>query len=116
VGGTDSPVVPVNPFWYLFISSTATRCRTASYGENERVTSRVDLLRMITINYAKLTGEADIKAQSNPASSPDFCSALGGSARGSRRKHPTNESARDLLEAGKSIANRLIDNPEGNSV
>ena len=42
------------------------------YGENERVTSRVDLLRMITINYAKMTGEADIKGSIEPGKLADF--------------------------------------------
>src|SRR5205807_5772903 len=55
VGGTDSPVVPVNPFWQLYHFLTRDTISDGVYGENERVTSRVELLRMITINYAKLT-------------------------------------------------------------
>jgi predicted amidohydrolase YtcJ len=39
---------------------------------NEAVTSREDLLRMITINYAKLTGEADIKGTIEPGKLADF--------------------------------------------
>jgi predicted amidohydrolase YtcJ len=72
VGGTDSPVVPVNPFWQFYHFLTRDTISDGVYGENERVTSRVELLRMITINYAKLTGEADIKGSIEPGKLADF--------------------------------------------
>jgi predicted amidohydrolase YtcJ len=72
VGGTDSPVVPVNPFWQFYHFLTRDTISDGVYGEDERVTSRVDLLRMITINYAKLTGEADIKGSIEPSKLADF--------------------------------------------
>jgi predicted amidohydrolase YtcJ len=72
VGGTDSPVVPVNPFWQFYHFLTRDTITDGIYGENERVTSRVDLLRMITINYAKLTGEADIKGSIETGKLADF--------------------------------------------
>jgi predicted amidohydrolase YtcJ len=72
VGGTDSPVVPVNPFWQFYHFLTRDTMTDGVYGENERVTSRVDLLRMITINYAKLTGEADIKGSIESGKLADF--------------------------------------------
>src|SRR5437016_6192204 len=72
VGGTDSPVVPVNPFWQLYHFLTRDTISDGVYGENERVISRVELLRMITINYAKLTGEADIKGSIEPGKLADF--------------------------------------------
>jgi predicted amidohydrolase YtcJ len=72
VGGTDSPVVPVNPFWQVYHFLTRDTISDGVYGENERVTSRVELLRMITINYAKLTGEADIKGSIEPGKLADF--------------------------------------------
>jgi len=72
VGGTDSPVVPVNPFWQFYHFLTRDTITDGVYGENERVTSRVDLLRMITINYAKLTGEADIKGSIEAGKLADF--------------------------------------------
>jgi len=72
VGGTDSPVVPFNPFWAFYHFLTRNTITDGVYGENERVMSRVDLLRMITINYAKLTGEADIKGSIEPGKLADF--------------------------------------------
>jgi predicted amidohydrolase YtcJ len=72
VGGTDSPVVPVNPFWQFYHFLTRDTITDGVYGANERVMSRVDLLRMITINYAKLTGEADIKGSIETGKLADF--------------------------------------------
>jgi predicted amidohydrolase YtcJ len=72
VGGTDSPVVPFNPFWEFYHFLTRDTITDGVYGANERVASRVDLLRMITINYARLTGEADIKGSIEPGKLADF--------------------------------------------
>jgi predicted amidohydrolase YtcJ len=72
VGGTDSPVVPFNPFWEFYHFLTRDTIADGVYGENERVASRVDLLRMITINYAQLTGEANIKGSIEPGKLADF--------------------------------------------
>ena len=72
VGGTDSPVVPFNPFWEFYHFLTRDTITDGVYGENERVASRSELLRMITINYARLTGEADIKGSIEPGKLADF--------------------------------------------
>jgi predicted amidohydrolase YtcJ len=72
VGGTDSPVVPFNPFWAFYHFLTRNTITDGVYGENERVPSRVDLLRMITINYARLTGETEIKGSIEPGKLADF--------------------------------------------
>ena len=72
VGGTDSPVVPFNPFWAFYHFLTRDTITDGVYGANERVPSRADLLRMITVNYAKLTGEADIKGSIAPGKLADF--------------------------------------------
>jgi predicted amidohydrolase YtcJ len=72
VGGTDSPVVPFNPFFAYYHFLTRDTITDGVYGANEAVMSREDLLRMITINYAKLTGEADIKGSIEPGKLADF--------------------------------------------
>jgi predicted amidohydrolase YtcJ len=72
VGGTDSPVVPFNPFWAFYHFLTRDTITDGVYGENQRVASRVDLLRMITINYARLTGEAEINGSIEPGKLADF--------------------------------------------
>src|SRR5262249_51133535 len=72
VGGTDSRVVPVNPFWVIYHFLTRATISDGVYGENERVASRVDLLRMITINFATYTGEAAIKGSIEPGKLADF--------------------------------------------
>ena len=72
VGGTDSPVVPFNPFFAYYHFLTRDTISDGVYGANQRVTSREDLLRMITINYATLTGESDIKGSIEPGKLADF--------------------------------------------
>src|SRR5262250_521661 len=72
VGGTDSPVVPFNPFFEYYHFLTRDTITDGVYGANEAVTSREDLLRMVTINYAKLTGEADIKGTIEAGKLADF--------------------------------------------
>jgi predicted amidohydrolase YtcJ len=71
-GGTDSPVVPFNPFFAYYHFLTRDTISDGVYGANERVTHREDLLRMITINCATLTGEADIKGTIEPGKLADF--------------------------------------------
>jgi hypothetical protein len=72
VGGTDSPVVPFNPFFELYHFLTRDTISDGVYGADQRVTSREDLLRMITINYATFTGEAGIKGSIEPGKLADF--------------------------------------------
>jgi predicted amidohydrolase YtcJ len=62
----------VNPFWAYYHFLTRDTITDGVYGETERVTSRVDLLRMFTINYATLTGEAGIKGSIEPGKLADF--------------------------------------------
>jgi predicted amidohydrolase YtcJ len=72
VGGTDSPVVPFNPFFEFYHFLTRDTISDGVYRASEAVQSREDLLRMITINYAKLTGEAEIKGSIEPGKLADF--------------------------------------------
>jgi predicted amidohydrolase YtcJ len=72
VGGTDSPVVPFNPFFEFYHFLTRDTISDGVYGANEQVTSRSQLLRMITIDYAKLTGEEAIKGSIEPGKLADF--------------------------------------------
>jgi predicted amidohydrolase YtcJ len=71
-GGTDSPVVPFNPFFEFYHFLTRDTISDGVYGANQAVASREDLLRTITINYAKLTGEAGIKGTIEPGKLADF--------------------------------------------
>ncbi|MBV8747936.1 MAG: amidohydrolase family protein, partial [Xanthobacteraceae bacterium] len=72
VGGTDSPVVPFNPFWEMYNFLTRDTIAGGVYGPAERVTSRPMLLRMITINYAKLIGEEQTKGSIESRKLADF--------------------------------------------
>jgi predicted amidohydrolase YtcJ len=71
-GGTDSPVVPFNPFFEIYHFLTRETISDGVYGADQKVASRVELLRMITINYAKLTGEENIKGSIEPGKLADF--------------------------------------------
>ncbi len=72
VGGTDSSVVPFNPFWEIYHFHTRDTISDGVYGANEAVKSRTTLLRMITINYAKLIGEEKTKGSIEPGKLADF--------------------------------------------
>jgi len=70
--GTDSPVVPLSPFWAMYHFMTRDTISDGVYGENQSVTSRDALLRMMTINNATLTDEAAIKGSIEPGKLADF--------------------------------------------
>jgi predicted amidohydrolase YtcJ len=55
-GGTDSYVIPLNPLWQLYHFHTRDTVSDGRYGENQAVPSREQLLKLITINYARLVG------------------------------------------------------------
>jgi predicted amidohydrolase YtcJ len=57
IGGTDSPVVPFNPFWELYHFHTRDTMTDGLSGVDQVVRSRSTLLRMITSNYSKAVGE-----------------------------------------------------------
>jgi len=72
VGGTDSPVVPFNPFWEIYHFNTRDTIADGVYGAGERVRSRATLLGLITLNYAKATGDAANKGSIVPGKLADF--------------------------------------------
>lgn len=70
--GTDSPVIPFNPFFVLYHFLTRDTISDGIYGRKEAVPSRPELLNAMTISYAKLIGEASIKGSIEPGKLADF--------------------------------------------
>jgi predicted amidohydrolase YtcJ len=71
-GGTDSPVVPFNPFWNLYHMASRDTISDGVYGEDQKIASRPLLLRLVTINYAKLIGEEKTRGSIEPGKLADF--------------------------------------------
>jgi predicted amidohydrolase YtcJ len=59
-GGTDSPVIPYNPFWAMYHFVTRDTISDGVYGSSQRIT-REEALRLYTINNAMLTFEDNVK-------------------------------------------------------
>lgn len=72
VGGTNSPVVPFNPFWAIYHFNTRDTISDGVYGADQKVQSRATLLKMFTINYAKMIGEEQAKGSIEPGKLADF--------------------------------------------
>jgi hypothetical protein len=71
-GGTDSPVVPFNPFWNLYHMASRDTISDGVYGEDQKIVSRPLLLKLVTINYAKLIGEEKTRGSIEPGKLADF--------------------------------------------
>ena len=71
-GGTDSPVIPLSPFWVLYHFLTRETISDGVYGANQAVSSRDALLRRMTINNARLTGEEAVKGSIEAGKLADF--------------------------------------------
>jgi predicted amidohydrolase YtcJ len=71
-GGTDSPVIPLNPFWVIYHFLTRDTITGGVYGANQAITSREEVLKLVTINYAKLTDEDAIKGSIEASKLADF--------------------------------------------
>jgi predicted amidohydrolase YtcJ len=71
-GGTDSPVIPFNPFWNLYHMASRDTISDGVYGEDQKIASRPLLLRLVTINYAKLIGEEKTRGSIEPGKLADF--------------------------------------------
>ena len=71
-GGTDAPVVPFNPFWELYHFLSRDTITAGVFGAEEAVRERKALLRLVTINYARLIGEDRVKGSIEPGKLADF--------------------------------------------
>jgi predicted amidohydrolase YtcJ len=71
-GGTDSPVIPFNPFWELYHFASRGTISDGVYGADQKIASRSLLLRLDTINYAKLIGEDERRGSIEAGKLADF--------------------------------------------
>ncbi|MBW8910316.1 MAG: amidohydrolase family protein, partial [Sphingomonas sp.] len=71
-GGTDAPVIPFNPFWELYHFASRDTISDGVYGADQRILSRQQLLRLVTINYARLIGEEKTKGSIETGKLADF--------------------------------------------
>jgi predicted amidohydrolase YtcJ len=71
-GGTDAPVIPTNPWWSMFHFITRDTITGGVFGPQERVLNREDVLRLFTLNYARLIHEEDSKGSISPGKWADF--------------------------------------------
>ena len=71
-GGTDSPVVPFNPFWNLYHMASRDTISDGVYGADQKIASRPLLLKLVTINYARLIGEEKSRGSIEPGKLADF--------------------------------------------
>ena len=71
-GGTDSPVIPFNPFWNLYHMASRDTISDGVYGADQKIASRPLLLKLVTINYAKLIGEEKTRGSIEPGKLADF--------------------------------------------
>ena len=72
VGGTDTPVVPLNPWWAMYHFLTRDTISDGVYGADERVLNREDVLRLFTLNYARLIHEEQTKGSISAGKLADF--------------------------------------------
>lgn len=71
-GGTDAPVIPTNTWWAIFHFITRDTITGGVFGPEERVLNRQDVLRLFTLNYAKLIHEEADKGSISPGKLADF--------------------------------------------
>jgi hypothetical protein len=71
-GGTDAPVIPTNPWWAMYHFITRDTITDGVYGPQERVLNREDVLRLFTLNYARLIHEEQSKGSISPGKWADF--------------------------------------------
>lgn len=69
--GTDSPVVPYPPLWGIYHFVTRQTISGGALGADQRIT-REEALRAITMGYAWLTSEENVKGSIEPGKLADF--------------------------------------------
>jgi predicted amidohydrolase YtcJ len=69
--GTDSPVVPYPPLWGIYHFVTRQTISGGALGADQRIT-REEALRAITMGYAWLTSEENVKGSIAPGKLADF--------------------------------------------
>ena len=70
--GTDAPVIPVNPFWNLYHYVTRDTRSDGVYGPSERVANRAELLKVMTMGFAKVNEDEAILGSIEPGKYADF--------------------------------------------
>ena len=70
-GGTDSPVIPHNPFWSIYHFVSRDTISDGTYGASQKIT-REEALRVFTINNARLTFQEQIKGSLEPGKLADL--------------------------------------------
>jgi predicted amidohydrolase YtcJ len=71
-GGTDAPVIPTNTWWAIYHFITRDSITGGVFGPEERVLNRQDVLRLFTLNYAKLIQEEADKGSISSGKLADF--------------------------------------------
>jgi predicted amidohydrolase YtcJ len=71
-GGTDAPVIPTNTWWAIYHFITRDSITGGVFGPEERVLNRQDVLRLFTLNYAKLIHEEADKGSISSGKLADF--------------------------------------------
>lgn len=71
-GGTDAPVVPANPFWAMYHFLSRNTIQGGVMGADERVKDRGAVLRMFTVNYARMIGADRVLGSIEAGKHADF--------------------------------------------
>ena len=71
-GGTDSPVVPFNPFFALYHFMSRDTISDGIYGADQGIASRPLVLELFTSHFAQLIGESATRGSIEPGKFADF--------------------------------------------
>ena len=71
-GGTDAAVIPTSPWWAMYHFITRDTISDGVYGPGERVLNREDVLRLFTLNFARLIHDENDKGSITPGKYADF--------------------------------------------